>query len=306
MKNKSPSITIAAAALLIMVIVVYVLLKPTPSPEAVVSQKVVGSGLYVCTGGQTIQAEYSEGDTTIVTTQEEQPVPVGSVALKLSDGRVFTLPQTISASGARYADASESTVFWNKGNGVTFTEGGQEIYRDCMSVVESDQASLPNVYGNGSKGFTLRYPNLYTVDEAYTYTNFGPTKTISGIKFTIPASIATGTNLSLDSYISVEQIQGVSICGAELFLDKSLGGQVSNISEGGVEYSFSSSTDAGAGNRYEETIYSLKGTNPCLAVRYFIHYGAIGNYPEGKVKEFDKEALLKSFDLIRRSLTVMQ
>lgn len=58
-----------------------------------------------------------------------------SVALKLSDGRSLKLPQVISGSGARYANADESFVFWNKGNTAFVTEGADEAmtYADCAT-----------------------------------------------------------------------------------------------------------------------------------------------------------------------------
>jgi hypothetical protein len=67
-----------------------------------------------------------------------------------------------------------------------------------------------------------------------------------------------------------------------------------------------STTGAAAGNRYEETVYAIPGTNPCVAVRYFVHYGVIENYPPGTVRQFDKQALLDQFDRIRRTLVVNQ
>jgi membrane-bound inhibitor of C-type lysozyme len=57
------------------------------------------------------------------------------VELKLSDGRSLSLPQAMSASGARYANKDESFVFWNKGNTAFITEGarGKETYSDCLT-----------------------------------------------------------------------------------------------------------------------------------------------------------------------------
>jgi membrane-bound inhibitor of C-type lysozyme len=57
-----------------------------------------------------------------------------SVGLILSDGRALSLPQTISGSGARYANADESIVFWNKGNTAFITEGsdGATTYGNCV------------------------------------------------------------------------------------------------------------------------------------------------------------------------------
>lgn len=57
------------------------------------------------------------------------------VALTLSDGRGLALPQVISGSGARYTNADESIVFWNKGNTAFLTEGSDDniTYKDCVA-----------------------------------------------------------------------------------------------------------------------------------------------------------------------------
>ena len=55
-----------------------------------------------------------------------------SVNIVLSDGRKLSLPQTISASGARYANSDESFVFWNKGNTAFIEEGNTTTYQDCV------------------------------------------------------------------------------------------------------------------------------------------------------------------------------
>lgn len=58
-----------------------------------------------------------------------------SVNLTLSDGRKISLPQAMSASGARYADADDKVVFWNKGKTAFISEGSDEnvTYKDCVS-----------------------------------------------------------------------------------------------------------------------------------------------------------------------------
>ncbi len=57
------------------------------------------------------------------------------VALTLNDGRDLALPQVISGSGARYANADESIVFWNKGDTAFLTEGADDniTYKDCVA-----------------------------------------------------------------------------------------------------------------------------------------------------------------------------
>ena len=55
------------------------------------------------------------------------------VHLTLSDGREMTIPQAISASGARFANADESFVFWNKGNTAFIEESGEMTYSTCIT-----------------------------------------------------------------------------------------------------------------------------------------------------------------------------
>lgn len=55
------------------------------------------------------------------------------VDLQLSDGRNLSVPHALSASGARYANADESFVFWNKGHTAFITEGtdSKETFSGC-------------------------------------------------------------------------------------------------------------------------------------------------------------------------------
>ena len=64
-------------------------------------------------------------------------------------------------------------------------------------------------------------------------------------------------------------------------------------------------TGAGAGNFYEEEVWAIPDTNPCIAIRYFIHSTNIYNYTPGAVKEFDRQKLINQFDEIRRSLILL-
>jgi membrane-bound inhibitor of C-type lysozyme len=262
----------------------------------------VATASYYCDAGKIISASYYNGASASVAVAGEPPVPTGNVQLKLSDERTMTLAQTISADGARYASADGSIVFWNKGNGVMFTENNKATYTNCIMVAKSS-ASLPNVYANGAKGFSLRYPDGFVVDSGYTYQELGPGKDIPGVKFIIPATLAKGTNLSTDSYLSVEQMPKATNCTADLFLGQ--GATASkDLTDGGTTYSYATLNGAAAGNRYDETVYALPGTNPCIAIRYLIHYGAIENYPAGMVKEFNEQAIINQFDQIRRTLNL--
>ena len=79
----------------------------------------VASAVFKCDGGKSIDATFY----------------ASSVDLKLSDGRSFKVPQAMSASGARYANADETFVFWNKGDTAFVTEGkdGKETFSGCVT-----------------------------------------------------------------------------------------------------------------------------------------------------------------------------
>jgi membrane-bound inhibitor of C-type lysozyme len=79
----------------------------------------VATAIFKCQGGNSIDATFY----------------ANSVSLKLSDGRSLTVPQAMSASGARYANKDETFVFWNKGDTAFVTEGkdGKETYSGCAT-----------------------------------------------------------------------------------------------------------------------------------------------------------------------------
>lgn len=139
----------------------------------------------------------------------------------------------------------------------------------------------------------------YTRDATYIYT-LAPGKEVYGTKYTIPATVADGTNLAHDTYISYEELPSATECTPKQFLDDVQ--EVKEVVDDGNTYLVAHMVGAGAGNRYDETVYVFKGYSPCTAIRYFIHYGVIENYPVGAVKAFDQNALIASFDAIRRTL----
>lgn len=184
------------------------------------------------------------------------------------------------------------------------TTNGQPVTADPAQQMYTDTAL----------GYTLTFPTalsttknmaLYTVATNHTYTNQGETDVIPGAKFTIPESLTTGTNLSADTYVSVEHLTKPETCDAGTFLDVP-DTAIKTLTEGDVTYSFASSSEAAAGNRYEEYVYVLPESEPCIAVRYMVHYTAIENYDTTTVKEFDRTRLFGTLDAIRTTLTLNQ
>ena len=163
--------------------------------------------------------------------------------------------------------------------------------------------STEKTYLDPSLHYSIRYPADFSPNTAYSYTALGPGKDIHGVSFTVPSSMSAGTNLSSDTYLSVESM-ATSTCSALAFLDEPASTSTQTIVENGTTYEIAKGGGAAAGNFYEEYVYALPKTNPCIAIRYFIHSTNIGNYPPNTVKAYDKEALLSSFDEMRRSFTL--
>jgi len=264
----------------------------------------IAQATYICNGDKTIDAAFYRGEPKPVE-PGEPPIPSGSVKIILSDGRSFDLPQTISADGSRYANSNESFIFWSKGSRALVLEDNVEKnYIGCI-VIAKDPGGLPKTYSDGAIGFSIRYPADYSIDTSYKYQALGPGKDINGVKFTIPYSLAVGTNLSsFDTGISIETIPAAQDCSAGLFLDGNT--DVQTVTDNGIDYSFATTIQGAAGNRYEEEVWAIPETNPCLAIRYFIHSTNIENYPEdpeGVILEFDRPALINQFEKIRHTLT---
>lgn len=76
---------------------------------------------FFCANGKTINAVFENA-------------PKNQVSLELSDGRKIILLHAVSADGARYANADEGFVFWNKGNGAFIQENGQETFSACTAT----------------------------------------------------------------------------------------------------------------------------------------------------------------------------
>lgn len=91
--------------------------------------------IYVCAGGERIAARYySLSDDSL-----------NFVKLSLPDGQKYTLPQVVSASGARYSD-DRQLVWWTKG-ATAFAEmrdeqGAWQIkYADCRELATGAPAN---------------------------------------------------------------------------------------------------------------------------------------------------------------------
>ncbi len=161
-----------------------------------------------------IQAVFScaEGKMIIADFSDRQ------VTLTLSDKRAYTLPQTISASGARYADEGETIVFWNKGNTAFIQEDGTETFRDC--VASETPAVGTALYGSEAHGISFAYPTAYYLRETEAGTPELPQGSIVLVEDTqenrdLIDGVSTEpregpTSITIDVYENLDQLSAIS------------------------------------------------------------------------------------------------
>jgi len=106
---------------------------PLPAPEP--EKTPFATAFFTCDEGKTIDVSYFKGEEAPAPEPGEPPVMTDWARVVLSDGRALDLNQTISASGARFATENESFVFWNKGEGASIYEGGEEAaFKNCKTA----------------------------------------------------------------------------------------------------------------------------------------------------------------------------
>lgn len=109
------------------------------SASAFLMPMVVAAGVMIGLATVPVRAEEPVAEATF-TCKDDKTIAAtfyaDKVDLKLSDGRDLSLPQVISASGARYANEDETFVFWNVGDTAFVTEGAddKETYSDCVAA----------------------------------------------------------------------------------------------------------------------------------------------------------------------------
>ncbi|MEZ7820920.1 MAG: MliC family protein [Patescibacteria group bacterium] len=109
--------------------------------------KPIASAIFFCENNKNIEATFFKN----------------KVELTLNDNRKMSLKQTISASGARYANKDESFVFWNKGDTAFINEGNALTYSNCdINKNNNNQETDKNInYKNTEYGFIFNLPNSW-------------------------------------------------------------------------------------------------------------------------------------------------
>jgi membrane-bound inhibitor of C-type lysozyme len=77
----------------------------------------IAKAKFICEGDKAITAAFYDRE----------------VYIELPYRQNLYLPQTISGSGARYADKGETIVFWNKGNTAFIEQNGTTTFSGCVT-----------------------------------------------------------------------------------------------------------------------------------------------------------------------------
>ncbi len=100
-----------------------------------------GPGRLTVSGGMAVKYACENGDRVLATYYQLSDGSLSFVKVRMPDGKEYTLPQVLSASGARYTDERE-LVWWIKGDSAFAKvrgDGSEWIskYRDCRVTNES-------------------------------------------------------------------------------------------------------------------------------------------------------------------------
>jgi len=155
--------------------------------------------------------------------------------------------------------------------------------------IERPQPTLDwKTYDSPNWHFTMQYPADSQIDENYHY-DLIQNVSIHGVSFSLPVKYWQGTNLGSDSKISVEVNE--KTCGAKNFVNGMIKQDTTEVINGKT-YNKTISTDAGAGNFYTETVYSISAPwskNVCYGIRLFLHSSNLSVLQENNpnIKAYD-------------------
>ena len=272
---------------------------PTPSIQAPLPESPTQTKklTYYCDDNKTIQATFK----------------VAELDLALSDNRTFRLPQVQSGSGMRYeqnpTQYGTDVAFVGKGDNALLLENNKTTFANCTAatVIASDAPGYAT-YADPGRTFVFALPTNFSVAGA----GIGLAPGWSALteaggqvlaKLTVPQSFEAGTNFSGATFTvgTSADLEALASC------TKAEGGAVApRTNLGNVGGPWLAAHQPAAGSRYDTTSYRVVHNAQCYAIEYTIRYGAIENYPEGSVKEFDAEFVTRALDEVARSFSFLK
>ncbi len=161
-------------------------------------------------------------------------------------------------------------------------------------------------YTSTNYGWNIDYPKEVTPNDHYVYEGLGDGKALPAVAFPLPQKFYQGTNLSDNSGVIVIRKDNIATCTPLAFtlfnLDPGVPLQHTTINS--MLWTMMKTHDAGAGNFYEETLYTTGNTHACYNVRLFVHTTNIENYPTGTITPFDRSGIEALFVHMLQSFSI--
>jgi len=142
-------------------------------------------------------------------------------------------------------------------------------------------------YVSSTYGFSIRRPKTASVVTSG-FDGFLPLTKKAVVGIVLPKSLFHGTNLQEAAvYIGASKLPAVlAAWNMPVAAIGETGAGTTAIN--GVSFAIFTSSDAGAGNYYEQRTYRVVHKGTCFEITEFLHSNSIGNYTPGTVQEFDK------------------
>lgn len=167
------------------------------------------------------------------------------------------------------------------------------------STPSTTPVSTLQIYKNGTYGFEFKYsPDMVFVTPVYASLQD------KIVELSIPHDSYPKTNFGDAAFsVSASYSKSLAACLSQNPPENGDGFKTKTEINGQPFY-MTSSTGAGAGNRYDATFYrTLIGTQTCVELGETIHTSNIGNYDPGTVTEVDKKVVQAKLDKILSSFT---
>lgn len=272
----------------------YFVYVPVAPPSTAPSSSLV---TFYCGNGNTIAAQFA----------------TSSVALTLSDGQTYTLPQTRSGSGIRYEASSTNNgtlVFSSKGAYASLTNTASTTdlrYQTCTAAhVTHSAASGLETYADQSKTFTFTFPSAFSVSGVpvgygLSWAENATTTGMELARIDVPQSYEPGTNFGGAWFTVGASSAPTALASCLKNVSGMPGATTTSVTINGTTFTKMHSVGAGAGNRYDTTSYRTIHNSECYAVEYTIHYGVLQNYPRGAVQPFNQQKVQNALEGIVQS-----
>jgi len=154
-------------------------------------------------------------------------------------------------------------------------------------------------YINDKTGISIRYPDNCSVYESVLRNHNG-----EGFSIIFPDSLIEGTNLSMDSFISVERLsKGTNWSSKNIIEALNFSSHTELI--GDTIFDVSTGSEGTMGNIYQEIVSLATIGEYTYCLRLFLHSHNLGAYDPGTVKKFDYEIFLSTYTSIRKSFKII-